>query len=172
MAKGLQAEEFLCGPASLQKAFKMHGVKVSQHKIASVAGTTEEDGTSEKDIIRAIGHFGFEADEYQTDSWEEAINWLDNNIILCAPSLLCVRVQEAYDHWVCCYGGLGGRGTMRYIISDPGNWAPNFEEYGSNMYTRRDLLKYWRAPKRERDPGDLAYYGIAVHGRRKQGGIL
>ena len=148
-ARGLQKEEYLCGPASLERAFLCHGVEVSQHRIAKVAGT-DEDGTDENDIIRAIGHFGFSADVFQTDYWEEAINWLDTSIARGAPTILCVRVEEAYDHWVCCFGGLGSQGNMRYILHDPGNWQYAYKEAGTILLQRSDLLSYWRAPLSER----------------------
>lgn len=162
MAKGLQKEEYLCGPASLERAFLCLGVKVSQHKIAKIAGTTEEYGTDEKDIKRAIGHFGFIPDEFTSDYWEEATHWVEMSIVKCVPTLLCVRVEEAYDHWVCCFGGLGSQGNMRFLIHDPGNWAENTIEAGLKVLDRKALLQYWRAPFSERDPGDLAYYGIGI----------
>ena len=161
----LQEDDYMCGPSSLQKALSAQGLVVSQELVAKACGTTI-DGSDEEDIKRGILHFGFTYDEYQTDIWNEAIHWLDSSLGLYgAPALLCVRVEEAWDHWVCVYGGLGPQGGMRYNVFDPISQGRNLYEAGHNMYTGAELRKYWRAPYYEREGEGLAYYGISVHGR-------
>ena len=168
MGKGLQEDDYLCGPASLQKAFRRYGVRIGQQRIADTCGSTWYDGTNAEDMLRGVYAFGFVADVLHTDIWNEALSWLDTSIgVHGVPCILCVRVDEAYDHWVCCYAGTGRQGDMVYSVFDPGNWDLNKEEYGHNFYSRKALLKYWRAPVAERDEGDLAYYGIAIYDRGK-----
>lgn len=166
--KGLQEDDFLCGPASLQRAFRQYGVRISQAKIAEACGTDEDEGSGDEEIYRGILHFGFSLDNYETDIWNEAINWLDDCIIRGLPVLLCV---DDWSHWVCVYGALGSRGRMRYNVFDPGRFNWNLEEYGHNMYSSKTLIRRWRCSKRTREELDmadsLAYGGIAVYDRSK-----
>ena len=48
-----------CGPACLQMTLEYHGVRATQKKIAEIAGTTLESGTSHKGMIKTLRSFGF-----------------------------------------------------------------------------------------------------------------
>lgn len=50
-----------CGAASLKMVFDYWGITLSESKIARVAGTSEEKGTSIQGLIKASEHFGFKA---------------------------------------------------------------------------------------------------------------
>ena len=165
---GLQEDDYLCGPASLQRAFRQYGVRLSQTRIAEACGTEIDEGSGDEEIHRGILHFGFSLDPYETDVWNEGINWLDDCITRGLPVLLCV---DDWSHWVCVYGALGSRTYMKYNVFDPGNFDWNKEEYGHNMYTEKSLIRRWRCSKRARVEMDmeesLAYGGIAVYDRSK-----
>ena len=81
-AYGLQEDDYLCGPASIQRAFRMHGVRISQERIAEAAGTHPLEGSADEEIQRGILHFGFTFDEFETDVWNEALAWLDTCMVL------------------------------------------------------------------------------------------
>lgn len=165
----MQQNDYLCGPASLQKALRTLGSTIGQARVAKLCGTEEDEGTDEEDIKRGILSLGYTFSVCHTDIWNEAIAWLDTSLGMHgAPCLLSVRLQEAYDHWVCVFGALGPQGDMIYCVFDPANEGVNLYESGHNTFTRKQLLQYWRAPVKERNPEiEHAYYGISVHKKEK-----
>ena len=121
-----QQRPYWCGPASIQSALRCYGVRVGQGRIAKLCGTTA-DGTDDEEMLRGILALGYEADPYNTDVWNEAINWLDNKMMLGTPVLLCI---DSWEHWVCIVGSLGYQGAMRYCIFDPARFNHNIGENG------------------------------------------
>src|SRR3989344_9563595 len=49
-----QINEYFCGPATLAMCFKYFGKNLSQEDLAIIAKTTEEEGTTNKDMLQAI----------------------------------------------------------------------------------------------------------------------
>lgn len=49
-----------CGPAVLQMVMAFWGDSVSQEKLATMLGTTEEAGTDEDDMERVVRELGYE----------------------------------------------------------------------------------------------------------------
>jgi len=166
--KGLQEDDYLCGPSALQRAFRQYGVRLSQARIEEACGIEGDEGAGDEEIHRGILHFGFTFDNYETDIWNEGMSWVDDCITRGQPILLCV---DDWSHWVCVYGALGSRGTMRYNVFDPGRFDWNLAEFGHNMYTSKSLVRRWRCSKGAREEAEMsdscAYGGIAIYDRSR-----
>ncbi|MEK6925485.1 MAG: cysteine peptidase family C39 domain-containing protein [Nanoarchaeota archaeon] len=60
-----------CGPATLQMVFDYYGKHFNGKEIAKVAETTNEEGTSYLQMIKAIKFFGFKVSYKEKSSFKE-----------------------------------------------------------------------------------------------------
>lgn len=143
-----------CGPAALHNAYLTLGTRHSQRRLGQLAGTTDDEGTTEHGLQRAILATGGTFDEFTTDSQLSAYGWLWHSLTVGRPVLLCT---ERWGHWVTAVGICG----KRPLLFDPARYPYNLERNGLLVVGRDKLLKKWRAERRVR--GNLpAYYGLAV----------
>lgn len=138
-----QSKPWWCGPASIQTALLCLGIHKSQREIASRIHCTEELGTDETEVIRALLSWGCKVDPFGTTQAFDARNWLDNF----SPAIVCF---DNWDHW-CCFLGKSGE---RYLTFDPINSTMNRRMNGVHVYTWEQLRTRWRC--------DGAFYGIGV----------
>lgn len=144
-----------CGPAALQNALRVIGRPVGQSRIASLMGTTEEDGTDEHGIIRAILGLGFSADPWESTSHKMAFALLDQGLKK-RPYILCI---DRWRHWVVAAGRTG----ERYLVIDSSN-----EPYAKNenqvlVMAKKSLAKRWKAGRKlAKSEGAGQYYAIGV----------
>jgi predicted double-glycine peptidase len=153
-----QKTEYHCGPAAVQNALAVIGIKVSQDRLAAAAGTTEEHGTDQEGIKRAIISAGRSFDEHATDTERVAHGWLWYSLMVGRPVVLCV---DRWAHWVVAVGVLG----KRAVLFDPARYRHNTDRLGTFTLPKDRLLKRWKAAHRVAG-SEPAYYGIAVGGPR------
>lgn len=149
---GYQQKPSWCGPAALQAALQIHGVRMGQGRIAKALGT-EEGGTDDTDLIAGLDRLGCQWHEIETDRKADARDALIRFSPV-APILLCV---DSWEHWVCIAGGCG----PRVWLLDPSGEPWNRAGLGRWALTPKSVLRRWRAARRLRGEGGL-YYGIAV----------
>jgi predicted double-glycine peptidase len=152
-----QKTPYHCGPASVQNALAVLGTKASQDRLALAAGTTEEHGTDEEGIKRAIAAAGRTYDEHATDVDSLAYGWLWYSLVVGRPVVLCV---DRWAHWVCAVGVLG----KRVVLFDPARYRHNTDRLGTFALPKEKLLKRWKAAHRVAR-SEPAYFGIAIGGR-------
>jgi hypothetical protein len=148
-----QKREGWCGPAALQEALRVLGVRVGQAKLAKVIGACPEEGSDEHDILQALTKLGCQFSEFSTNRRNDARDWL-TNWAYTTPLLLCV---DDWDHWVLVAGGCGPRLFLFDSADSPWNKAQN----GPWPLLPTTILKRWRAARRNRRAGDL-FYGISL----------
>lgn len=146
-----QAKESWCCPSALQSALEIHGVRVGQSGLADLLGT-DQDGTDETDLIRALDVLGCQWHELDTDDRGTAREWL-TRFAPVAPLLLCV---DSYNHWVTVAGVCG----PRMWLLDPSPEPYNLAGLGRWALTTGGVLKRWRAGQHV-GPGGK-FYGIAL----------
>ena len=67
-----QQTKFTCGPAVLRALFELHNFdEADEEELRTVAGTTEEEGTSPEGLVRALEAYGFEAEVAETLTAEQ-----------------------------------------------------------------------------------------------------
>lgn len=157
-----QARPYYCGPASLQNALSLFGVRVTQKKVATLAGTTATDGTNEFGLMAAIDALGCAFEEVRQDKADDAIQ----SIATCWPVILCV---DSWQHWVLALPGkTSPKGGQYIVVVDPANPGKHkgYKHSPVQVWSRRTLLTRWAAALPDLDPGYPRYYGISVKGKR------
>ncbi|HEX9631615.1 MAG TPA: hypothetical protein VGA02_04040 [Gemmatimonadales bacterium] len=96
-----QPNSWQCGPFALKHGLLAHGVFVHEADITKVAGTTETDGTDDRQLARAAQAFGgvLQCRRYRTAFG--ARRALRRLLAAQVPVLLCV---DQWDHWVTAVG--------------------------------------------------------------------
>jgi hypothetical protein len=96
-----QPNSWQCGPFALKHGLLAHGVFVHEEDITKVAGTTETDGTDDRQLARAAQAFGgvLECRRFRTAIG--ARRALARLLAAQVPVLLCV---DQWDHWVTAVG--------------------------------------------------------------------
>ena len=122
-----QSKRNYCGPATVQNALELFGIKATQKDIAELAHTTAE-GTNEYGMIRAINHYGLDALPVISAT----------TYSMSPPALACI---DRWAHWVLVAGE--ERSLGRYIVIDPartaynrarnGVWVPTYEQLHLKM---------------------------------------
>jgi hypothetical protein len=96
-----QPNSWQCGPFALKHGLLAHGVFVHEEDITKIAGTTESDGTDDRQLARAAKAFGgvIECRRFRTAFG--ARRALARLLAAQVPVLLCV---DQWDHWVTAVG--------------------------------------------------------------------
>lgn len=155
----LQERAYSCGPAALRSALYMMGHKVREATIRKVAGTVtrgKNQGTDEQGLIKAIEHYGHNAEEFQCKnghtSWVSLLRSLKKG----HPVLLCIY---NWDHWVAAIGTFG----KRIIVFDPEpTWttAKHKKYTGLQILSEDELCNRWRYYEKSNDK--YYHYGIII----------
>lgn len=97
-------------------------------------------GTSEKGILTALRHLGgaysISAAEYQSESKNNAWQWLHGCLIHGRVVILCI---DSWSHWVLVFGGAGDRVS----VFDPYPSKKNLKENGVETLTKSELMRRW-----------------------------
>lgn len=97
-------------------------------------------GTNEKGILTAIRHLGgaysISAAEYQSESKNNAWQWIHGSLIHGRVVILCV---DSWRHWVLAFGGAGDRVS----VFDPYPSKKNLKENGVETLTKSELMRRW-----------------------------
>jgi hypothetical protein len=97
-------------------------------------------GTTEKGIMDALKHFGkphgLSATEYQSESKNDAWQWLHGSLLHGRVVILCV---DSWGHWVLAFGGAGDRVS----VFDSYFSKKNLKENGVLPLTKAELMRRW-----------------------------
>jgi ABC-type bacteriocin/lantibiotic exporter with double-glycine peptidase domain len=148
-----QSENYNCGAASLVNALLSLGLRVDEPEAERLC-RTDESGTDEYGIARALKILGYTYEELDCRSLKESWTWLVNQLELGRPVIVCV---DNFSHWATVIGMLGHE---RVVYCDPQKTAENKRENGVRLMTMRAMGRRWgkscgRGVKRR-------FYGIAV----------
>lgn len=101
-----------CGPASVSNALQALGIVRSQQECETLCKTSGTDGTSARNIIKAVQSLGCKGVVVKEKRAAVATLMLRHWLAQGRPSILCV--DEA-SHWVAVIGALGDR----ILVADP-----------------------------------------------------
>lgn len=102
-----------CGPASVSNALQALGIVRSQQECETLCKTSGTDGTSARNIIKAVQSLGCRGVVVKEKRAEVALlklrHWLNHG----RPMVICV---DEGSHWVAVVGTLG---DLRILVADP-----------------------------------------------------
>ena len=150
-----QAKESWCGPAALQNALRILGVRLKQEQLASLLwpGGDAGEGVDEQGLLRALGDLKCSVSVLETSKRSRARAWVEH-VSHIGPILMAV---DDWDHWVCVGGGCADR--LWLLDSTREEW--NTRQNGVWPLTVGTVLNRWRARNSCHMDGGL-YYGIAL----------
>lgn len=128
--------------ASIANALEVLDIRRSQREIAKLCNVTEEDGTDEVEMKRALLANDVAVDEWSSTDAPESSLWLSEHLYTEGPAILCL---DDDDHWGTVIGWCAGV----FILFDP---ARNM---GVECHTRQSLARRWVN-------SDGVYYAIGV----------
>lgn len=96
-----QPNSWQCGPFALKHGLLAHGVFVHEAEITKVAGTSETEGTDDRQLMRAALAFGGVLQFHRYHTALAARRALSRLLTANTPVLLCV---DQWDHWVTAVG--------------------------------------------------------------------
>ncbi len=143
-----------CGPVSLCNALRCFGVWLTEERAVQLCGTSE-DGTDERDLMRALGLLGVQSWELTEYSRGAAQQMLMAAIRCGEP---CVIAIDDYGHWVSVIGNLG---HDRVVVVDSTNEGDNPDELGTWVISLDELCDRWEcSPEVAGD--DAPFYGLCL----------
>lgn len=84
-----------CGATAIRNALKFFGENHSERKIRELAGTTK-DGTTARQIIKALGRLGYEAKSYIHKKEEP----FKNRLIKVLKGGTAIVLVDHMEHWI------------------------------------------------------------------------
>jgi len=153
-----QSKPWTCGAATVRNTLRCFGKKVSEESLRGLCGTTEE-GTDEVGIIRALKYYGYQVNEFHSDSRPNAWAWLHGCLSNGSFVILCL---SNWEHWCVCTGRCGNRVT----IVDPSNFKYNRAENLTHVWDKKYLMKHWWNTRKSVE-GEDRIYAISVNKRGK-----
>ena len=127
----LQRTSADCGVAALRAALVFFGVKASYRTIYRLAESSRIQGTDSKNVLKVLEHYKLNFEVRQTYNSKVAYQQLTESKYI---NILCI---DEFDHWVV---KIGSHGNLT-IIFDP--------EFGTQVLTKRQLLKRWKTSNGE-----------------------
>jgi ABC-type bacteriocin/lantibiotic exporter with double-glycine peptidase domain len=126
-----QSAEYNCGVYSLHFLLGLYGTTVHPNELEKIMGTTEENGTDHKGIMKGLSHFNFK--------W---VSWYDAHVSTLQEFLPAIINYQYCDKDGCDghYAVVLGQGHGFWIIYNPatGEIETLSEEYLSkNWYSAR-----------------------------------
>jgi ABC-type bacteriocin/lantibiotic exporter with double-glycine peptidase domain len=105
-----QSKDYNCGVFSLHFLLGLHGISVDQEELEKIMGTTEEDGTNHKGIMKGLSHFGMK--------W---VSWYDSHISTLQEFLPAIINYQYCDEDGCDghYAVVLGQGHGFFTIYNP-----------------------------------------------------
>lgn len=138
-----------CGPAAVVNALRCFGIRAKEAPVATHAGCTAKDGSTEHGLRQALERYGCAHGTIDEKRYAAAEDLLVAHLKT-GPAILLV---EGGEHWVCAIGTLG----PRVICFDAQNYKWNKAENGVHVHeTGAALRRYWDAFNGKR-------YAILVH---------
>jgi len=134
-----QKDSYSCGAAAVVNALRCFGKKISERNVRVFSRTTVEKGTDHHGIIAALRGLGFDGYEFETENKADAFASL-KNCLKKGPVILCTM---NFEHWVTVIGMVGDWENS-YIIVDPTRTVKNKKENGTQILTKKQLLKTWQ----------------------------
>ncbi len=131
-----------CGPASVSNALQALGIVRSQQECETLCKTSGTDGTSAKNIIKALQSVGCSGVVVKEKRAAVAMLMLRHWLGIGRPVVLCV---DQGSHWVAAVGSLG---MDRVLVADP---ADNELVVSCDS---AEMVDWWAAPS--------GFYGIAL----------
>jgi len=97
-------------------------------------------GTTENGILSTMKHFGtgkgVSATEYESESKNDAWQWLHGSLLHGRVVILCV---DSWGHWVLAFGSAGDRVS----VFDSYPSKKNLKEHGVITMTKPELMRRW-----------------------------
>jgi ABC-type bacteriocin/lantibiotic exporter with double-glycine peptidase domain len=137
----LQSTQANCGPASLHNALAALGIARTEDELATLCRTTGTEGTSPKNMMKAIRALGRAPEVINERRLEVGLLWVEAWLREGRPVILCV---DQSSHWVTAIGIMG----KRVMVAD----SADNELVVS--YSRAELVERWES--------DGRFYGIVV----------
>jgi ABC-type bacteriocin/lantibiotic exporter with double-glycine peptidase domain len=137
-----QRKGYWCGIASIANALEVLGIRRTQREIAKLCDVSEDAGTDETEMKRALMANGVAVDEWHEDCPDQSELWVRHCTANGWPAILCVDSDE---HWVTVIGLCG----ERYLLFDPAR------NTGIEVHDKVSLNARW-----VNDDG--VYYGLGV----------
>jgi ABC-type bacteriocin/lantibiotic exporter with double-glycine peptidase domain len=128
----IQPDSYSCGACAIHNAMQALGHDLELDDIQEMAGT-DEDGTDEKGIKRALEQLGYTGEVIASkgdEFWADVTTAVGNG----DPVILST---EDYDHWVTVVGVSGDR----VVVFDSENTKANLDESGVHVVDQDGLTK-------------------------------
>ena len=110
---------------------------VSEHDLWPLAGT-DQTGTNELGIIRALRAKGAKVAEHRFDDKDKAWKWIHKTL---QNGRFIILATECWEHWVVALGSAGESGV---VIFDSSNFKKNLYENGTHIWKKKKLMYMWR----------------------------
>jgi hypothetical protein len=132
-----QTREWYCGPATLQNALYVFGLpSVTQHKIAKLCGTTEEDGSDSDDMLRGAMALELSVSPWHEQNWQTIFYNIRETIAEGGAVALCT---DSWEHWVLAFAT---RNYDHVVVCDPATTnKPHIRIYDSKSLSVRCFSK-------------------------------
>lgn len=148
----------------MQNALEVHHVRASRRALLACCAS-DENGTTEDELVRALLAFGAGVDEYTSNDARGALAWVRESLLAGRPVVLCV---DRWEHWVTLIGVVG----RQFVGWDSAGWSGwRHEMDGVFILQPADLQARWEASKRARGRSPR-FYGIGVGAPAKGGALL
>jgi ABC-type bacteriocin/lantibiotic exporter with double-glycine peptidase domain len=140
-----QSDPGTCGQHALKNVLLQLNHPISKREAFTACGVTRKEvmaeGTDEKELIRAIRHFGYKYSVLDTYSKKEAHCFIDKHLDAGAPIIICV---QWFQHWAV----LAHRENDKYV------WIDSSDDELVGSWEIQDVLGWMRCLFR--------YYAIAI----------
>jgi ABC-type bacteriocin/lantibiotic exporter with double-glycine peptidase domain len=140
-----QRDPGTCGQHALKNALLQLNHTISKREAFTACGVTRKEvnasGTDEKELIRAIRHFGYRYFVLDTYSRKAAHKFIDKHLDSGLPIIICV---QWFQHWAV----LAGKQEGKY------HWIDSSDDELVGSWEIKDVLGWMRCLFR--------YYAIAI----------
>ncbi|MEK7566636.1 MAG: cysteine peptidase family C39 domain-containing protein [Patescibacteria group bacterium] len=130
-----QENGYFCGPATLKMALEFFGKKISQKKLAKIAGTNKKRGTLRKDMVKTARRFGFKAKAFYWGDFKAIKSFLAEKKMVI---VIFVEPSEGENH----YAVVAGVDPKMIVLNDSLN-GRNFRMSRKEFVARWNKWKRW-----------------------------
>lgn len=117
-----QTRSYTCGPAAVVNALRLYGVEVAELHVSKLAGTTPEEGTDDRRMMKALRSLGCKPSVVALTST------IRKRLARGVPVIIHIDEEE---HWVTLLGTLG----ESFIAFDSWKSKDNLRENGVRVIT-------------------------------------
>jgi ABC-type bacteriocin/lantibiotic exporter with double-glycine peptidase domain len=144
-----QQDPGTCGQRSLIHALLLLGHPISERRAFKACGVTRreanQEGTDEKELLRAIKYLGYRYSVIKTSSRIAARQFINRHLSSGSPIIISVQNEE---HWAV----LAGRRKSKYV------WIDSADDNLMGFWRVTEILDWMKYRS--------GYYGIAIKPKR------